>query len=139
MRIGEVARRSGVAAPTIRFYEATHLVTRAPRSASGYRVYSDRILDELAFIRRAQRLGLSLAETREILALGRAGKKPCYRVVAICTAHLADIDRQIEELRTFRTHLEAARRLAEADCGFSPEGFCRAIFPGRVTREAMRP
>ena len=128
MQIGQVAQRSGIPAPTIRFYEAQRLLTRPARTPAGYRQYSPRVLDELAFIGRAQRLGLSLDEMREILSLGRQGSKPCARVVAMCDAHLAEIDRQMAELRSFRKHLQSARRLAAQECGFTPEGFCRAIF-----------
>jgi DNA-binding transcriptional MerR regulator len=128
MLIGEVAQRAGLPAHTIRFYEDQKLVTRAARSRSGYRVYSDRVLDELRFIRRAQGLGLSVTEMREILSLGRAGRKPCARVQAICGAHLAEIERKISELRALQSHLESAQKLAGQECGFTPEGFCRAIF-----------
>ena len=128
MLIGEAAQRSGVPAHTIRFYEDQRIVTRPSRSPAGYRIYSDRILDELRFIRRAQGLGLSLDETREILNLGRSGHRPCDRVAAICQAHLAEIDRKMAELRAFRQHLHDAKRLAETGCGFTREGFCRAIF-----------
>jgi len=78
MHIGEVAQRSGVAAPTIRYYEANKLVTRAARSPGGYRLYSDRVLDELAFIRRAQRIGLTLDEVREILNVGARARSPAH-------------------------------------------------------------
>ncbi|HYN09718.1 MAG TPA: MerR family DNA-binding protein [Vicinamibacterales bacterium] len=128
MLIGEAAQRSGIPAHTIRFYEEQKLVSRAARSPAGYRLYSDRVLDELRFIRRAQGLGLTLDETREILSIGRAGRKPCERVAAICATHLAEIERRMAELRAFRRHLRDAQRLAEQGCGFTPEGFCRAIF-----------
>ena len=128
MQIGEIARRSGVPTPTIRYYEEQKLISRAARTSSGYRSFSDRVLEELTFIRRAQSLGLSLDETREILSLGRAGKKPCSRVTAICDAHLAEIDRRMAELQSFRENLTQARALAQEGCGFTPEGFCRAIF-----------
>src|SRR5688572_9486042 len=127
MRIGEIARRSGIPAHTIRFYEDYRLVTRAERSDSGYRVYTDRTIDELAFIQRAKRLGFSLDEIREILSLGRGGKMPCRRVSTLCAAHIKDIDQQMAELRTFRRSLQEAERQANAGCGFTPEGFCRAI------------
>ena len=136
MTIGEVTRRSGLPAPTIRYYEAQKLIARPARTSANYRVYSARVLDELTFIRRAQRLGLTLAETREILSLGRAGKKPCSRVVAMCEAHLAEIERQIVELRAFQANLRNVQRLAQQDCGFTPEGFCRAIFAERVATPA---
>ena len=128
MQIGEIARRSGLPTATIRYYEAEKLISRPTRTSSGYRVFSERVLGELAFIRRAQSLGLTLDETREILSLGRAGTKPCARVTAICDAHLVEIDRRMAELQSFRDNLTAARALAQQGCGFTPEGFCRAIF-----------
>jgi DNA-binding transcriptional MerR regulator len=136
MLIGEVALRSGIPAHTIRFYEDQKLVTRAARSPAGYRLYPDRVLDELRFIRRAQGLGLTLDETREILSIGRAGRKPCERVAAICATHLAEIERRLAELQTFRHHLREAKRLAEKGCGFTREGFCRAIFSDGETPES---
>ena len=128
MQIGEIARRSGLPTATIRYYEAEKLISRPTRTSSGYRVFSERVLEELSFIRRAQGLGLTLDETREILNLGRAGKRPCERVSAICDAHLAEIDRRMAELQSFRENLKVARALAQQGCGFTPEGFCRAIF-----------
>jgi MerR family copper efflux transcriptional regulator len=130
MHIGDVAKRSGIPAPTIRFYEAEKLITRPARSEAGYRLYSERILDELTFIRRAQGMGLTLEETREILSIGRSGTKPCSRVTAICVSHLAEIDRRMKELEEFRSRLLAAHRMATTECGFTAEGFCRAILSG---------
>jgi MerR family copper efflux transcriptional regulator len=127
MRIGEVARRSGIPAHTIRFYEERKLVTRVARSDAGYRVYSEHVIDELGFIRRAQRLGFSLDEIREILSLGRGGRTPCARVAALCATHLEEIDKQMAELRTFRRSLLEAQQQAQAGCGFTREGFCKAI------------
>ena len=127
MLIGEVATCSGVPARTIRFYEQAKLLSVPPRSDAGYRIYSDRTLAELAFIKRAQRLGFSLDEIREILGLGHQGRLPCNRVTAICDTHLTAIDRQMAELQTFRKLLEQVRRKARAQCGFTSEGFCKAI------------
>lgn len=127
MLIGELAERSGVPARTIRFYEQAKVLTAPPRSSGGYRVYSERTLAELTFIKRAQRLGFSLDEIREILGLGRQGRVSCDRVTALCDAHLGEIDRQMAELRAFRKLLEQARRKARAGCGFTREGFCKAI------------
>jgi MerR family transcriptional regulator, copper efflux regulator len=137
MLIGEAAQRSGIPAHTIRFYERRKLVSRATRLPSGYRVYSDRVLNELRFIRLAQRLGLTLEETREILSLGRAGRKPCGRVATICETHLAEIDRKMAELQAFRQRLQHAKRLAERECGYTTEGFCHAIFSEATPTETI--
>ena len=124
MLIGEVAERSGVPARTIRFYEQRNILSVPPRSSGGYRLYSDRTLAELGFIKRAQQLGFSLEEIREILNLGRVGRMPCSRVSTLCGAHLQRIERQIAELETFRRQLLRAQRKAKAACGFTREGFC---------------
>ena len=135
MRIGEVSQRSGVSAAAIRYYEAQELLSRPPRSHAGYRLYSTRVLDELAFIRRSRSLGLSLEETREILTLGRSGRRPCERFVAICEARLAEIERRLVELRTLQHHLQTAHRLASNGCSITADGFCQAIFSGVTVEE----
>ena len=141
MFIGEVAKRAGVSPHTIRYYEAERLIGRPARSATGYRVYSPQVIEELAFVRRAQGLGLSLTETREILSLGRSGASPCERFAAICETRLAEIERRMDELRAFRDNLRAAYRVAKTGCGVTAEGFCQAILaagstPGTAGQDA---
>ncbi len=127
MLIGEVARRSGISARTIRFYEAQRLVSRPTRASSGYRVYPDRVLSELRFVRQAQLLGFSLKEVREVAAIGLRGGRMCEKVAALCDEHLREVDRRIAELRDFREQLELARGQVAAECGSTPDGFCVAI------------
>lgn len=67
IEIGTLARRSGVAASALRYYEAQGLLTGA-RSARGRRRYSREVLRRVAFIRVAQSLGLSLTQIRAALA-----------------------------------------------------------------------
>jgi MerR family transcriptional regulator, copper efflux regulator len=130
MLIGEVARRTGVPTGTIRFYERHDLIGAAPRSAGGYRMYPERTVQEIGFIKTAQGIGFSLDEIRDVLKLGRGGRMPCSRVVEACQAHLAEIDRRMTELRAFRSRFTRTMRLAQANCGFNPDGFCNAIISG---------
>ena len=67
MKIGELARLSGVAASRIRFYEASGLLQPAQRQANGYREYAPETLTRLEIILRAQNAGFSLDEIRAIL------------------------------------------------------------------------
>jgi len=62
MRIGELAKQSGVPSHTIRFYESKGLLPQAQRGTNGYRNYSEDAVDQLAFIQFGQRLGFSLNE-----------------------------------------------------------------------------
>ncbi|MGH3452571.1 MAG: MerR family DNA-binding transcriptional regulator [Haloechinothrix sp.] len=81
MLIGEVARRSGVAAKTLRYYEQIELLDRPERSASGYRHYDNSVFERLVLIRSAQSLGLLLGEIHRIVALLDDGEMPCGHVL----------------------------------------------------------
>lgn len=107
MRIGEIATRAGVTAPTIRYYEEIGLLPPARRSSSGYRRYTESTVDELRFIRKAQALGFSLDEIRDILRLSRSGQTPCSHVLSLARQHLAAVDERIRSLHRFREHLAA--------------------------------
>ena len=69
MGIGVLARRAGVGIDTVRYYERTGLLAPQSRLVSGYRRYSQLELARLRFIRRAQALGFTLKEVRELLSL----------------------------------------------------------------------
>ncbi len=86
--IGDVAERTGLSAPTIRYYESIGLLAQPARSATGYRRYTESTVEELHFIRKAQGLGFSLDEIGEILQLSRSGQKPCSHVLTLAHQHL---------------------------------------------------
>lgn len=89
----------------LHFYEVQGLIPRPPRSQSGYRLYTPEIVEQVKFIRKAQSLGFSLDEIKEILNLARRGTSPCGRVQAALGEKLADVDRRLEELRSLRVEL----------------------------------
>ena len=66
MRIGEVSKRSGLAAHTIRYYESEGLLPRPSRSGNGYREYNEESLKRLAGIQCAKHLGFSLEDIRMV-------------------------------------------------------------------------
>jgi DNA-binding transcriptional MerR regulator len=78
-RISELARRTGVSASTLRFYEQAGLLSAA-RTASGYRVYDEQAVRRLEFIGAAKLLGLPLEEIRELLGVWEHGE--CIHVRA---------------------------------------------------------
>lgn len=128
LQIGEVARRTGVTTATVRYYEREGLLPKPPRSAGGYRLYSARAVEELVFVRRAQGIGFSLEEIRELLRLSRNGTAPCSRVLALAEEHLGAVERRIRELQTFRKGLASAvQRWRGGHCSFAPGGLCDLI------------
>ena len=126
--IGEAAKRAGVSAPTIRYYEEIGLLSSPARSAAGYRRYAESTIEELRFIRKAQALGFSLEEIGEILQLSRAGKGPCARVLTLAHQHLAAVDERIRRLQQFRKQLAAdVTKWDEQKAGGTCDGLCRWI------------
>jgi DNA-binding transcriptional MerR regulator len=103
--IGEVAERTGLTAPTIRYYESIGLLKAPARSSTGYRRYDDSTIEELIFIKKAQTLGFSLDEIGEILRLSRSGRRPCSHVLELASRHLAVVEERIQQLERFRMQL----------------------------------
>lgn len=126
--IGDVAKRTGVPAPTIRYYEQVGLLPSPIRSAAGYRRYTDATVQELSFIRKAQALGFSLTEVGEILRLSRSGKAPCAHVLSLAHQHLAAVDARMRQLRAFRHQLAAdVAKWDKQKAGVTCSGLCQFI------------
>lgn len=105
MRIGEVARQSGLSVDTVRFYEREGLLGRVRRRPSGTREFSPETVQRLAFIRQAAALGFSLAEIRELLALGVSSRTSCEDVQRRAQAKLEGVRARIAELEAIGTSL----------------------------------
>jgi len=132
LRIGEVAKASGVAVETLRFYERRGLLGRPHRTGANYRVYDRAVLERLAFIKRAQAVGFTLDEVGEILAESAEGRLPCHHVRETARRKLAELDRRLAELRRYRAEL--ARTLREWDeRGEQEGGVCGLIEHSTLT------
>jgi len=102
---GVVAKELGVGVQTLHFYEQQQLIPRPPRSKTGYRLYTPEIIERLRFIRKAQALGFTLDEIKEILGLAKQGASPCGTVQKALAEKLSEVDRRLKELRGFRAEL----------------------------------
>lgn len=117
--IGELSKRSGVSADTLRFYEKNGLLIPSGRSESGYRLYREDDLAQIHFILNAKSVGLSLDEIKELLDIRlEATEHSCAEVKAITSAKLTIIDQKIAELTRLRN---ALKRLNDACCGHSDD------------------
>lgn len=107
LSIGEVADRTGVAASAVRFYEAEGLVS-ATRSEGGQRRFARDTLRRIAFIRVAQRVGLSLDEIREALGALPTNRTPTHEDwSALSASWRPRLDAQIEVLVALRDQLDS--------------------------------
>jgi DNA-binding transcriptional MerR regulator len=96
-KIGELTRRSGCTVKAVRFYEAMALLPRAVRSPAGYRLYTERDLKRLAFIRRVKLMGLPLEKIKDLVVHLGEERCACPRI----RPHLEQLIReQLESIAT---------------------------------------
>lgn len=126
LKIGDVAKLTGIGIETLRFYERSGLLSRPARTDGGYRLYDQEALDTLNFIKRAQTLGFTLDEIRRIIAESQAGQSPCDEVREIVRQRLAELDTRLEQMQRYRDAL--ARTLSQWDKRGKADGhFCGLI------------
>jgi MerR family transcriptional regulator, redox-sensitive transcriptional activator SoxR len=112
MTIGEVARRTGKAPSTIRYYEEIGLIPE-PERVSGCRQYQADVVRRLAVVNTAQHAGLSLDEIRVLLDASETNREATERLREIANRKLPEIAAAIARAELARGWLEAA---AECHC-----------------------
>ena len=151
MRIGELAVRAGVNVQTVLFYERRRLLPRPPRTAGGYRSYTEADLAQIQFIRQTQRLGFTLREIEALLPiqgsprnpdrLSRQSAKDELALFRLVSERLTQVDAQITALERIRDALRAAIDQSQSRLTVCPaQGHLDAAAPraptaSRVTRK----
>jgi len=121
--ITQAAAQAGVRPDTLRYYERVGLLPAPARTSGDHRRYHPATVERLRFIRGAQRLGLRLAEIRDLLAVRDTGSCPCEPAEVMLRRHLSEIDAEIARLTAL--HGELTGMLAAM-----PDGGCPDITPG---------
>ena len=118
--IGDLAARSGVKVPTIRYYEQTGLIDPPARTEGNQRRFGQNALDRLRFIAHARAMGFSMDSLRAMLRLSRHQESPCADVDELVRARLAEVDERLARLTRLRGELSAmldsCRHGTVADC-----------------------
>ncbi|MGJ5630404.1 heavy metal-responsive transcriptional regulator [Nostoc sp. CALU 1950] len=104
--IGQVTDLTGIPIRTIRYYESLGLINSLRRTEGGFRQFSLDVLTRLAFIKRAQNLGLSLEEIGNILQVYDQGQTPCGEIKEKLEEKVLQIDHQIDQLLTLRSEIK---------------------------------
>jgi DNA-binding transcriptional MerR regulator len=105
LTVGQLAARAGVRTDTVRYYEREKLLPVPLRTDGEHRRYGPTDVDRLLFIRGAQRLGLRLAEIRELLAVRDTGTCACQPAERLLLRHVTEIGTEIERLAALRAEL----------------------------------
>lgn len=121
LTIGKIAGAAGLAVETIRFYEREGLIEPPLRSSANYRIYPERDILRLRFIRRAKDLGFTLKEIRELLSLRQDPHATRADVKKQTAAKIADIGEKIRDLTRMKAILESL----DSSCdGCGPTSSC---------------
>lgn len=134
MNIGEAAATAGVSAKMIRNWEAIGLLPAPVRTEANYRVYRERDIEALTFVRRARDLGFSIEEIRRLLGLWRDRNRASATVKAMALEQVGELDRRIAELKAMKARL---KQLA-AECP-GDDGPACAIIAGLEGRAVSPP
>jgi len=105
MKIGTLARRTDLPAKTIRYYESIGLIANAARTDNGYRDYSENDVGTLRFVSRARRLGFTIKQVAELLALWNNRARSSASVKSLALEHIREVEAKIAELDSLRTTL----------------------------------
>ena len=145
LTIGQVARASGVAARTIRYYEQIGVLPVPSRSTSGYRLYDPPGVERLRFIRRARALGLPLRQLKTLMSTLNGGPRPALRpqLHELVGEQLAAVKHRIAELELLRQQLEQVVQRMRTPARRRAAGACPCLettnAPVRRRRRTARP
>lgn len=115
MRIGELARRTGISQETIRYYERIALLAAPERNPANYREYAPAEVDRLRFIGNCRSLDMTLDEVRQLLELRDNADARCGEANALLNEHLQHVQHRIEELTQLAAQLEGIRQQCQTD------------------------
>ncbi len=140
LSLGEVARRAGITASAIRYYEMEGLIPK-PRRRSGRRAYDADVLDRLALIDVAKRAGFTVAETRQLLGGFTKKTTPGQRWRSLAKAKLRELDGRIaeaEQMRDVLALLVGCECPTLDDCAAVLRDKRRAVFSRPASRSSRR-
>lgn len=110
LKIGQLAKMANMRVVTIRYYEKEGLLDAPDRTGSNYRVYGDKDIERLRFIKHCRGHGMTLSEIRELLAFKDNPKASCDWINTLVETHIANVNEQIEALHQLKGQLELLRR-----------------------------
>jgi DNA-binding transcriptional MerR regulator len=105
LTIGKLAQLAGVGVETVRFYQRKALL-REPALSGAFRTYTEEDAQRIIFIKKAQELGFTLAEVKELLELNTKPRITCATVKKRTLEKLAEIEDKIHDLQQMKAGLE---------------------------------
>jgi DNA-binding transcriptional MerR regulator len=129
--ISAQAAALGLSPDTLRYYERLGLLPPPPRTAAGYRLYGEEAAERLGFISGAKRMGLRLADIKELLDVRDRGQCPCGHTKDLVERRLAEVEAEIRQLSTVRGQLLTLKKRNEECFDAASGDWSCAVLPAK--------
>ncbi|MEL6461557.1 MAG: heavy metal-responsive transcriptional regulator [Cyanobacteria bacterium J06621_15] len=111
LKIGELAKQTGLTVGNLRYYSDIGLLQPVHRGGNGYRYYAPNASEQVEFIKKAQSLGFTLEEIKQILDVRNGGEIPCNLVQSLLNNKIEQLAIQIKQMTLFKRELEEYRAM----------------------------
>ncbi len=138
MRIGQLAKKSGVSSETLRYYESEGLLPKPHRLANGYRDYPEETIQRIQFIQHAKAVGFTLREIQDLLSIHvDRDRHTCEEVKNLTRQKLNEIDHKLAQLKAIR---EALQLIHARCCGGSESAaHCSILSALESSQQPLQP
>lgn len=106
MKIGQLAKVSGCSIQTIRFYEKEGLLNPPSRSEGNFRLYDEKSLKELEFVKHCRSLDIPLSDVKTLVELKNKPEESCSSVNNLISNQLALVNKRIKEMKALKSELQ---------------------------------
>lgn len=103
--IHDLSKQLDITTKTIRYYEKVGILKPERNTSNNYRVYTEKDIKKLDFIKRARAMNFSVDEIKQIINIKEEGYYPCNKVLSLLKQKISDLDKSIQEMIDFRNHL----------------------------------
>lgn len=127
MKIGQLSKISGCSIQTIRYYEKEGLLNLPSRSEGNFRLYDDRALRELEFVKHCRSLDIPLADIKTLLELKNKPEESCSSINNLIANQLELVNQRIKELKTLKSELQIMKKACSSDNTVEKCGIMRTL------------
>lgn len=127
MKIGQLSKVSGCSIQTIRYYEKEGLLNLPSRSEGNFRLYDDRALKELEFVKHCRSLDIPLSDIKTLLELKNKPEESCSSINNLIANQLDLVNQRIKDLKALKSELQIMKRACSSDNTVEKCGIMRTL------------
>ncbi len=127
MKIGQLSKVSGCSIQTIRYYEKEGLLNLPSRSEGNFRLYDDRALKELEFVKHCRSLDIPLSDIKTLLELKNKPEESCSSINNLIANQLELVNQRIKELKALKSELQIMKKACSSDNTVEKCGIMRTL------------